>query len=122
MSDLSGLEIDRSDLPTNPTNGDQSMYQVKDLSIIKLSDLFLGDDETRIKAAVYNSSNSELICSFGAINRIITILRNNILMVDAEADGRGDSRDLDQEIAHQQKKRYLIEREMLTRMRWGFDP
>jgi len=98
------------------------MYQVKDLSIIKLSDLFLGDDETRIKAAVYNSSNSELITSFGAINRIITILRNNILMVDAEADGRGDSRDLDQEIAHQQKKRYLIEREMLTRMRWGFDP
>ena len=98
------------------------MYQVKDLSIIKLSDLFLGDDESRIKAAVYNSSNSELICSFGAINRVITILRNNILLLDADADGRGDSRDLDQEVAHQQKKRYLIEREMLTRMRWGFDP
>tara|TARA_R100000544_G_C2184303_1_gene38433 strand:- start:223 stop:528 length:306 start_codon:yes stop_codon:yes gene_type:complete len=98
------------------------MYQVNDLKIIKLSDLFLGDDESRIKAAVYNSSNSELITSFGAINRIITILRNNILMVDAEAEGLSDSRDLDQEIAHQQKKRYLIEAEMLTRMRWGFQP
>jgi len=98
------------------------MYQVNDLKIIKLSDLFLGDDETRIEAAVNNSSNSELIESFGAINRIITILRNNILMVDAEADGHCDSRDLDQEIAHQQTKRYLIEAEMLTRMRWGFQP
>ena len=98
------------------------MYQVKDLSIIKLSDLFLGDDESRIKSAVYNSSNSELITSFGAINRIITILRNNILLMDADADGRGDSRDLDCEIAHQQKKRYLIEAEMLTRMKWGFQP
>jgi len=88
-----------------PTSGDYSAVNWK-ASTVTLQHIFLGDPAKKIRDAIHNTSDADLVAGFGATNRLICYYRQ-----DNDVDN--------DEIDHQEIRKNLMENELCIRLRAG---
>jgi hypothetical protein len=88
-----------------PSSGDYSANNWK-ASTVTLGHIFLGDPPQKMKDAIHNTSDADLVSGFGATNRLICYYRVYPMM----------NKD---EIEHQEIRKNLMENELCIRLRAG---
>ena len=88
-----------------PSSGDYSAINWK-ASTVTLGHIFLGDPPQKMKDAIHNTSDTDLVSGYGATNRLICYYR-----VHPVADN--------DEIDHQEIRKNLMENELCIRLRAG---
>ena len=88
-----------------PSSGDYSASNWK-ASTVTLGHIFLGDPPQKIKDAIHNTSDADLVSGYGATNRLICYYHH-------DPDTNND------EINHQEIRKNLMENELCIRLRAG---
>lgn len=78
-------------------------------SKVSIAQLFIGDPEAKIIDAIHNSSDTDLLAAYGAVNRLMS-------GISAISEHKGQELRVD-EIEHYRTKKILMENALTIRLR-----